>query len=94
MQAATLHLLNSLVASESTQSMDVRLGVQQLPQALSTVAGQGVLDLQAAAELLNILLGIQARNTLPALVVGRGSKSHVPGLLMCQRKRKRLGQAD
>jgi hypothetical protein len=76
-QALTLHLLNSLVASESTQSMDVRLSVQQLPQALSTVASQSVLDLQAATELVNILLGIQARHALPALVVDRGSEGHV-----------------
>jgi hypothetical protein len=73
-------LLHSLVAGKSTQSMDVGLSMQQLPQALSTVAGQSVLDLQAAAELFNILLCIQAGNTLPALVIGRGCESHVdPG---------------
>jgi hypothetical protein len=73
--------------------MDVRLSVQQLPQALGTMAGQSVLDLHAAAELLNILLGVQARYTLPALVVGRGSEGHyVAGLLMCQRVKARLSK--
>jgi hypothetical protein len=69
----TLDLLHCLVSCESSQCVHVGLRVQQLPEALSTMAGQGVLDLQAATKLLNVLTGVHAAHTLPTLVVRGGS---------------------
>lgn len=71
----TLHLLHCLVASESTQSIDVGLAVQQLPQALCSEASQSVLDLHTAAQLVHILLCVHTAHSLPPLIV-RADGSH------------------
>ena len=47
---AGLDLLHGLVAGEGAQRVDEGLGVDQVPQLLGTALGQGVLDLQAAAQ--------------------------------------------
>ena len=55
---AGLHLLHGLVAGERAERVHVVLAVQQLPQALGAEARERVLDLDAAAQLVDVLLGV------------------------------------
>ena len=71
------HLLHRLVAGAGAERGDVVALVQQLPQLLGAVAGERVLDRQAAAELLDLLGPIRPLHPLPAVgvvrMVGMGS---------------------
>ena len=47
-----------LVAGQRAERVHIVLGVQQLPQALGAEARERVLDLDAAAQLVDVLLGV------------------------------------
>ena len=61
--------LHRLVAGERAQGVDIRLGLQQVPELARHLVGDGVLDLQRAAQPQHLLGRVGAGNALPARVV-------------------------
>ena len=65
-----LDLLDRLIAGQGAQGRHIRLGVQQMPQPLGSHFGQGVLDLDGAAEPDDIIRRVRPRDPLPSRVSG------------------------
>ncbi len=63
-----LHLLHRLIAGERAQRRHVVFVMQQPPQPLSAQAGQCVLNLERAPQLLNLLAAVWALGASPARV--------------------------
>ena len=64
-----LHLLHRLIAGHCAQGVDIRLGLQQLPQPLRSQASQRVLNLNRAAQPQHILRRVGTLYSLPSRVV-------------------------
>ncbi len=65
---ACLDLLHRLAAGQGAQTVDVRRVVDQVPQLLGATVGQGVLDLEGAAQTDHVSGGVAALDALPAWV--------------------------
>ncbi len=65
---AGLHHLHGLRSGQRAERGDVVLGVQQLPQALGAEARQRVLDVEATADALDVVLHVGAFDPRPATV--------------------------
>ena len=65
---AGLHHLDGLRAGQRAERGDVVLGVQQLPQALGAETRQRVLDVEATADALDVVLHVGAFDPRPATV--------------------------
>ncbi len=63
---AGLGLLNGLTAGQGAQAVDVGRVVDQIPQLFGAATGQGMLDLERAAETDNVSCGIAALDAFPA----------------------------
>jgi hypothetical protein len=75
---ARLHLLHRLAGGQRAEAVDVRLGVDELPQLLGPEARQRVVDLHVAAQPDHVLGLVGPLDALPARVV-------VPFLAQCSR---------
>jgi hypothetical protein len=63
---AGLGLLNGLTAGQGAQAVDVGGVVDQIPQLLGTATGQGVFDLERAAQADDVSSGVAALDAFPA----------------------------
>ena len=61
-------LLHGLIAGQGSQSGNVEIILQQLPEAFGAHARESVFDVDGAAELLDVFLGVGARDAFPAQV--------------------------
>ena len=68
-------LLHRLVAGERAERVDVGLGVEQLPEAPRAERRERVLDLERAAQALDVGLGVGADDAVEALGVERARSS-------------------
>ena len=59
---------DGLVAGHGAESLDVTLGIHQLPEALGAEAGKGVIDVDGAAQALHVLGGVSTLNAAPACI--------------------------
>src|SRR6185503_4518441 len=67
---AGLDLLHRLVAGERAERIHERPLVHEAPELLGAAAGEGVLDLHAAAQPVDVFGGVAATHALPAGVLG------------------------
>ena len=65
-----LHLLDRLVAAHRAQRIDIRLRLQQIPQALGAHSRQRVLDVNRATKAQHIIRRIRTFHSSPAWIGG------------------------
>ncbi len=64
---------DGLVAGHGAEGLDVRAGVHELPETLGAEAGEGVLDVDGAAQTLHVGGGVGTLNAAPACIGLPGS---------------------
>ena len=64
---AGLRHLHRLAAGEGAESGDVLITLEELPEPFGAAAGERVLDVDGAAEALDVLVGVRALDSAPAL---------------------------
>ena len=65
--------LNGLVAGHCAQSLDVGAGLHEFPKALGAEAGEGVLDVNGAAQTIDVGCRVSSLNAAPACIGIPGS---------------------
>ena len=61
-------LLYGLISGQGSESGDEEVVLQQMPEALGTHAREGVLDVDGATQLFDVLWGVWASDAFPAQV--------------------------